>query len=351
MRFIQEFERIAESLSELAREGREINYSDGAIGITELISCPKKVKLRRQYPELSASSVAIDDGFFFEKAVKEVLKRLYGDRFEEEKVLKKNLQIDGQELKIEGHLDCFIDYDDETVVAIELKNTVMSFDNQTVGRPEGLIIVDDDRNVSVNYKYILQARIQKSILEEMYPDKKVESYLFIKSSVRTKTKVGKSLIVYPVKDSISEDYLIEIGRQFLTDERPRAGWECSYCIYKEHGLCDGHEEHNDFLEQDNGEQIRELLERLSDLESEKGMLVEQLKNLINGSLEWRGKQVGWLEVERIDWTPESKLKVFETIRSRNDWLDFISFNTRKLKRACPEALSQVEVKRGKRFVV
>ena len=351
MKFLQEFQRVSEELSNLAREGRELSYSDGAIGITELISCPRKARFRRQYPELSANSVAIDDGFFFEKAVKEVLKRLYGDRFEEEKVLESKLLIEGQELKIEGHLDCFIDYDDETVVAIELKNTVMSFDNQTVGRPEGLIVVDENRNITVNYKYILQARIQKLLLEQMYPNRKVESYLFIKTNLRTKTKVSKSLLVVPVRESISPDYLLELGRKFLTDDRPRAGWECSYCIYREHGLCEGEDSYTEILKYDNGEQIRELLLRLDELESEKGMLIEQLKSLINGTVEWKGKQIGWTDVERLEWTKESKEKVFNVIKTRSDWLELISFNTRKLKRVCPEILSEVEVKRTKKFVV
>jgi hypothetical protein len=340
MKFAEEFRKIAKELSALAREGRELSYSEGAIGITELISCPIKAELRRQYPEISAESIAIDDGFFFEKAVKEVLRRLYGERFEEEKVLP--YQIDG--LNIEGHLDCFINYDERTVVGIELKHTLLAFDNSGE-TPEPLIILEDGSNrVAVNPKYSLQAKIQRKILEELYPDKEVELYIFLKTTLRDRRgRLTKSLVVVPITQSITEEELKRLARAFREDRRPRAAWECRYCVYKKEGLCEGSPEHSPVLSVENGELISSLLERRQELQTEIGVIEEQLKRLINGTVVWKGKECGWVPKRTVSWNKEALVELLN--RNGLNPFDYLMVNGRKARelerRLGEEELSQV----------
>ncbi|WP_457569175.1 hypothetical protein [Desulfurobacterium sp.] len=298
-KFIKEFKNIAEGLSQLARDGRSLEYRDGAIGITELISCPIKAELRRQYPDLETEmSIEINDGFFFEKAVKTVLKSKYKERFKEEKVLP--FEKDG--FLIDGHLDCFIDYDDETVVGIELKNTVLTFDNQTPGKPEPLIIVNNkERKINVNHKYILQARIQRYLLNRMFPDRKVETYLFIKTNIRTKFKMGKSLLVVPITSAITDEEMSNLIEAFRKEKKPRSSWECHYCIYKKHGLCEGQEEAVQIIAPSNEEEIKILIEKRNDLLRELQMVEEQLKKIVNGTFIYNGGEYGWKEVSYYEW--------------------------------------------------
>lgn len=352
MRFAEEFESIARELSQLAREGRELSYRDGAIGITELISCPKKAELRRQYPDLEIQSVEIDDGFFFEKAVKTVLARKFGDRFEEEKVL----PYERGDFLIDGHLDCCIHYDDETVVGLELKHTVLMFDNESLERPEPLIVLQPgSRNIRVNYKYALQARIQKTLLQKMYPDKNVEMYLFIKTSLRTRRRMGKTLIAVPVTKGITEEELDELIRLFREDRRPRAGWECKYCIYKSHGLCEGCDDFREIVTVDNGEEILNLLERRRELLAELKMIEDQLKSLISEPIEINGQKIGWLP--KVTYKYNLPLLV-DLIRQRGlravDYLQVIPAKVKKLEEILGEDIERARTKQVKergRFVL
>jgi len=330
MEFLQEFERILSELSAHVREGREISYRDEAYGITEIISCPKKAQLRRQHPDLEVRNIAIDDGFLFEKTVKEVLRKIFGNRFEEEKVLSHDFTVDGEPFSIDGHLDCFIQYNSNKIVGLELKHTVLSFDNETSGRPEELIILQpNSRRISINYKYILQAKIQKALLEWQYPDKEIEHYLVIKTTLRTRYKMGKSIVVLPTIESISREELEEIIRMFRNDPRPRANWECQYCIYRQHGLCNGSESANTTLEHENAELIMELLDRYSKIQTEAQMIQEQLKQLINGTIEYKGKEIGWTYQERTSWDIKAFVKLLKA-KGYNP-LDYLQVNGRKAR--------------------
>lgn len=97
------FETLVERIRQESKEGRVLTYTEGAIGITALLSCPVKYELAKEY-EIEPKAVEIDDGFVWERQVKKALKELYGESFQEEK----DLIYEVDKTLIHGHLDCFM---------------------------------------------------------------------------------------------------------------------------------------------------------------------------------------------------------------------------------------------------
>ena len=121
MKFIDKLKQVVADVNEIGRNlpavlkqlpelpERNLEYRKGAYGITELLSCPIKAEIRRKLQEagieLPVESQEIEDGFLYENLVKLALAKRFGDRFEPEKVLPLDLQLDdGRIFKIDGHL-------------------------------------------------------------------------------------------------------------------------------------------------------------------------------------------------------------------------------------------------------
>jgi len=173
------FEQLVEKIRQESKEGRVLTYIEGAIGITALLSCPLKWELCRTY-DVEPTAVEIDDGFVWERQVKSALKELYGDAVQEEKDL--FYEIEGT--LIHGHLDCFIELEDE-VIGIELKAPkYILLKDIPQGIKDGLY--EDEGLVIHNSVYLTQAKIQRFILGRLYPHKKVRQYLFYKSLAKHK---------------------------------------------------------------------------------------------------------------------------------------------------------------------
>jgi len=289
---------------------RELEYEENSYGITEIISCPVKAKLRRQGIEVEVKNIEIADGFGFENMFKLAVMEYFGiDKVEPEKLLEYEVILDnGEKFKINGHLDIFIDLREEKnkIIGLELKDTILHFDNSEFGAPPPFkfIAPNESHKFNISSKYILQAKIQRKILEHMYPNVDIETYLIIKTNLRTKSKLRKSILIYPVTESISDEQLKEIVKYFVENEKPRLVYECKLCPYKQEGYCKGYnieELENDKsiqlddLNQSKEQYIYELLERRENLLKELKQVEEQIKKSINGSINYKGKEVGWVE--------------------------------------------------------
>lgn len=364
-KLVKEVNRIGRELPSILNQlpelpERELEYREGAYGITELLSCPIKAEIRRELKEsgveLEVESQEIEDGFLYENLVKLALASLYGSKFTPEKLLSYDLEVDGEVFKIDGHLDCFIELEDR-VIGIEVKNTTLTFDNKTTGKPSQLVILppNDRSSININYRYYLQAKIQRHLLEKLYPDKRVETYLLVKTQLRTKYRLGKTTIVLPVTESITEEELINLCRLFKTERKPRAPWECSLCIYKEKGYCTGHKETATARElvEDRSEQVEELLCRRKELLSELKQVEEQLKKLISGELLWNGQKVGW--VKTVSYTYDlpklSKLLKAKGLKAA-DYFQVKTAKIKELEKLLGDEIETVrEKKLKKRFVL
>lgn len=221
---------------------------ENSVGISSLLSCPIKYKLRKQYEdvykELSSDSLEIHDGFLFERDIKSILKQLFGSKFMDEVDLIYEIKIDEKNtVKIHTYLDCLIELDD-FVIAIELKHpkamVVSDFKYEEKFRKsnEYIFIINDDEVIQ-NSKYITQAKIEKFILEKtLFKDKKVYQFLFYKTLLVGFSLTKKAYLIYEVKDSIMEKDLYNICDNFLNGKKPNSIFECSYCPFALTNYCD-----------------------------------------------------------------------------------------------------------------
>jgi hypothetical protein len=206
---------------------RTLEYQPNSIGITSLLYCPLKVEYKKKYPELRSESLAIDDGFMFENMFIPYLEQaVIGKTIRREPTIYATIK----NTTISGHPDLVIE-DNEKITILEFKAPISIFpQNKDIELPEEEIIVDEDEIFKVSESYITQAKIQKKIAQ-LYYQKPVDSYLFIKSTADIKRKKKKLLILKPIKEEITEEELYGLIERFKNDKNPRYDWECNYCTF------------------------------------------------------------------------------------------------------------------------
>ena len=177
----------------------------------------------------------------------------------------------------------------------------------------------------------------------------------VKTQLRTKYKLGKTTVILPVTESITEEELKNVCTLFLTDKRPRAGWECKLCSYKKHGYCSGKKETTSVeeLTEDRTELVTSLLSRRKELLTELKSIEEQLKKLISGSLTYDGQEVGW--VARVSYTYDLP-KLAKLIKSKGlkavDYFQVKSGKIKELEQLLGDEIETVRKKvEKKRFVL
>ncbi len=335
---------LVEKIKAKTREGRELSYSDGAVGITALLDCPLKHELRQKHPDLQADAVEIDDGFVWEKQVKEALEEMFGKSFEEEKVLA--MEIEG--LKIEGHLDTFVEFEDR-VVGIELKapKWIPLTCVPEEEKMQGNLLIDRERKYTrVNDLYITQARIQRFLLERLYPGKKEEQFIFLKGMAECRGWRKKLYIVYPVEESISEEELKEMVRKFKEDKSPRFPTECeSYCEYYRQGLCEGREfafEDRSYEEQ--SVEVKNLLKQYRELQGELKTVEAELKKKLKGSILLGNRKIGWVEREVVEIDIDKLLKKIPPSKAE-EYLQVKWQKKREIEERFPSAVKEKKKER------
>ena len=345
------FEIIVNKISESLTEGRKLEYSEGAVGITGLIYCPLKHQFRMEHPEVRATGLEIDDGFAFEKQVKDALLSLYGSVVKPEYVVEYTSR--GQ--KVEGHIDVVVN-GRQKVVAIECKRTKLAVHNLPFGSVDDTMYISDPglvSRISISEPYILQSRIQKMLLQRQ-TKKPVEHWLLIKTLIKVPGSGYKEvLILRQTTEDMTEAELNNIIDDFLNRKEPRYAWECAYCEYRKAGLCEGMEWNGD-EDEDNPElspavqeaiaESIELAARLRDLEA---FLKKEIKGQVeipNGG--GRPRKIGWVEKNRYDWDLR---KVFDIVGP--DVKDYVLVNWRKLdelEKAIAEIVPLSEVRKTRK---
>ncbi len=294
-----DFEKVVSLIREKTKDGRELVYHEGEVGITSLLACPLKVDFRKEYPEITSEAVEIDDGFVWEGQVKSALREIYGDAFKEEL----ELPYECLGVKIRGHLDCVLFFEDR-VVGIELKSPRELFVRDL---PEGTFLYDEEGIVKNNPHYYTQAKIQKYLLSKLYPDKEVEQYLFYKAPARKGVKVKKLYVAVPVKEDLTDEEFEEMVRKFKEEKRPRWKGECEhYCPYYKAGVCEGKD--TDYEDGYISEEAKNLLKEYRALQSELKNLEFTLKKLIRGSFKAGERRLGWVEREVVEIDVEKLLQ-------------------------------------------
>ena len=226
-----------------AKGERHLEYSDGAIGITGLLYCPQKVDLRKEFPDIETMNLEIADGYAHERDVYEALLDLYGPV-----VVKKETvlpYVSPQGLKVEGHADIVI-YGKNKVVCIECKATKFAYHSLPFNsvKDDEILIWQPKLIECINFSdgYIEQSKIQKLLLQKMYPGMEVEHYILEKTMMKfAPIGLKKIYILRKTEENMSTDELEALITKYKTDKDPRYTWECSYCGFFKEGVCPGKE--------------------------------------------------------------------------------------------------------------
>jgi predicted transcriptional regulator len=276
---------IADIIKDITRSGRELKYEKGEIGITTLISCPKKYKLKQKYGMPEIDSLVIEDGFLFEKVFKKALKKKYGNKFIEEMEL-----IYSGDIKLRGHLDCAI-VDGDKVIGIELKHTLITTAPELKSEPPKVWLINPSEDkIKISDRYLLQSRIERYLLEQKF--KEVEHYLVIKTTLKGAYAYYKSYLCIPITNSVSDEEFKQIVTWFKTKNEPLFKEECRFCYYKTVGLCQGVEQ-KETLESKEQQEIYELIDKLEELNKERETIIKHLKKLLRGKLiKYKEKEYG-----------------------------------------------------------
>jgi CRISPR/Cas system-associated exonuclease Cas4 (RecB family) len=329
------FESLVHDMSEALVENRNLEYSENAVGITSLLYCPRKVTLRKEHPEIKSYGLEIDDGFLFENQVKNALYRRWPQYTVDEYVA---LYESKKGPNVEGHVDVVVQ-GKKTLLGIECKHTKILEHNLPYGciKEDDVLIKDPElvERIYISPSYIEQAAIQKHLMSRQQP-KSVKHYLFIKTMMNIPGLGYKKMyILRETREKYTDEKLDRKIDQFCTDPRPRFSWECAFCAYRKHDLCEGVKA--DFSTKKYGfsdldPKTVEALERYEDLYAQMVQVEDYLKKALQGkSLEIPGKsgrkrKIGWVEYTNYNWDLR---KVFDLLGP--DILGYLQVNWWKIK--------------------
>jgi len=178
-------------------------YKGWLVWVSALTQCPRKWLYMLRFPELS--QVEFRGAFFLGRAAHIGMQQLLQDyayalgydRIDVEVEVGKMLVFDGENIFLAGRIDALAYRDGEKVV----------YEIKTARGDAGL----------PHEHHLLQLRIYMNIVDAA---KGILLYL-------TPDRVAE----YHVDESIDNEELMKIVREFLEFRGPRYDWECSYCPY------------------------------------------------------------------------------------------------------------------------
>lgn len=217
---------LVKRLREFFKEERQLEYTEGAYGITSLLQCRKKAEFRRSFPELTSESVEIDNGFMFEFFVKKILQDITpeGMIFPEFTFL-----VPFEGLLIQPHIDVVI-FGKAFIYSLEIKS-LKKVQFETL--PQEDILTHEKVQLyrpQISERYIKQAQLQKFFLSQHLKGKKIQQLLLV--SCLAMGENGKSKRVffeYPISDISREEVIEHIQKWKGTT--PLDPNECKFCLY------------------------------------------------------------------------------------------------------------------------
>jgi len=316
-------ENFNEVLKEIATEKREVEYEKGAIGITRLLYCPIKADLSRKF-QIPIKAAAITRGFVFETAAKKAVKKLLPDwEIKEEPSLKKELEIAGETLKINGHPDLVALKEKECRI-IEIKS-VNSLSLTKEPKEDFLKLKESE--VFLPPYYLLQIRAQMALAKENFGVEDVSAYFLVEGLFEGggKKRFGYALIEVE-SPPLTQEEISEIGRKFLKEPAPRWHWECLFCPFGPNGerICEGKEvvpllpndKENAKIDPKKLSALRYLTARREVLSKELKEVENQIKALLKEPLVLNGKTYGWEEREALSFP--NLIEISKVLKANGD---------------------------------
>ena len=295
----------------------EFTRSNDYVYLHELLYCPRKIELQKEYDNEAISEVTeVIDGFLTEEFL---------TKFSDEKV--KNNELFISERKVEGkkvatHVDLL-----GRTFACEVKTTTYVYAKQTPLEKE-IYFGKEAENFRIPENYLKQAKLQAFLLSEKM---NVEYYLILKSMTTVfspklgKTRMKKIWIVLPVEPATEEEWqkAIEEYEEKKKMMEPFYDWECKYCSFFK-VLCEGKKEEEE--KELPKEEILKLYEEYLKKREELKSLEMELRKLLSGkSLEVAGKTIGYCERESEVWNLEKLVEVLE----KEELTEVLTVNWRK----------------------
>jgi len=299
--FANVFVSLVRHIAHNVRQGRELTYSENAIGITSLLTCPIKSQLSKQYGNIDPdfTSVEIEDGYLWEQQVKTALKEIFGDKVIDEYVLK--YEFDG--IKIEGHLDVVIQTNDY-IIGLELK-APKYLSLKEIPKPDDIVnytlLTNGNKYVYMPPTYVLQSRIQNYLLRQMHPDKPVYTFIFAKSLLIRYGYARKFYVVYDTnRPSMDDQEFSQVVEQWRKSNKPTFALECFMCQFFDYGICEGATyEPNNITENELDNETKQLINQYLQTKAELKRLETQLKKHLKGSVTLAdGTRIGWHKYKR-----------------------------------------------------
>lgn len=294
---------------------------DKFIYLHELLYCTRKKEFEKEYGELIEPETVneIVDGFLTE----EFIARFGQKTLEHNYLYVSNKRIEGK--RVATHVDIWAkDF------AMELKTPTFVFPKGELPPEKEYYIEEEAKMFSIPENYELQAKAQKYLLGEKYPELKY--YLVLKTTTKVfspslfRVRMKKVWIIKEIEpmsdeewNELVEDYLIRKEKG-----KPKWEWECKYCSYREYGICEGEKKE---VQIDN-EEITRLYVEYQKKKEELSNVERELRLRLKGkSIEINGKEIGYIEKESIKWNLEKLKEVCE----KDDLCRFVIINWRKNK--------------------
>ena len=247
--------------------------NDGGLHVSHLLYCPLKYEHEKTVsPNRTELALEILEGIRFEDWIRQVLHKAYGGNLVEPNTKFSHAY---NRTEIIARPDVIIEKDDE-VLLFEIKNTQFSYTT----KPISGIYYDNSNSVYVPEHYVLQVAVYKNILSHHY-EKNIRAFIVLLTNTRNGSKLRKSLIVKPIKDTLTDNDIAELVKKFHTDKAPRYSWECSYCPFNE--VCQSPNKFNpnpiDFHSESNPS-IDDLINAYLQIQAEKKALSEQESHIL-----------------------------------------------------------------------
>ena len=312
-------EEAKRSLYQKVQEG--FVREDKFVYLHELIYCTRKKGFEKEYGQLIEPEQVneIVDGFLTEEFIAK-----FGHKTLEHNYLYISNKVIGNK-RIATHVDIWTkDF------ALELKTPTFVFPKGEIPVEKEYYIGEEAEMFLIPENYILQARIQKYLLQERYPE--IEYYLVVKTITKVyspqykRMRLKKVWIIKEI-EALSDEEWNELVEDYLRrkeKEQPKWEWECRYCPYNQYGICEGFEMKVKLNNEEIGKLYTEYLKKKEELSN----LERELRLKLKGrSVKLGGKEIGYIEKESVKWDLEKLKEVCE----KGELCKFVQVNWRKNK--------------------
>ncbi|HQN17561.1 MAG TPA: hypothetical protein PKV86_00415 [Syntrophobacteraceae bacterium] len=217
-------------------------YTDGAVSVSELMSCGLKTRFRKEHPGIHVpESIETADEFGFECEVYNALIELFGDKI----ILRKHVfpYESSQGMRIEGHCDIAITGRKKLVI---IQCSSMSVSPHTIpadAMADEFVICDQGllKRISFDDSLIEQAMIQRFIAQRAMPDLEVDHYILQKTALKFPGGMRKVFLLRRTEETIRQDELEDLVGRHLQETGPKQVSECVHCPFRVKGVCEGQE--------------------------------------------------------------------------------------------------------------